>query len=67
MSKNGITLRTRADGISVIGRNTQGVRLMRLEDGDAVVSATIVPVEQDLEGVDGSVPVQNTDKSESHQ
>ena len=54
MSKNGITLRTRADGISVIGRNTQGVRLMRLEETDAVVSATIVPVENDIEIPNGT-------------
>ncbi len=40
MSKNGITIRTPAQGISVIGRNTQGVRIMKLEDGDCVVSAT---------------------------
>ncbi len=38
ISKNGITLRTSADGISEIGRNTQGVRLMKLEEGDVVVS-----------------------------
>ena len=51
MSKNGITLRTRADGISVIGRNTQGVRLMRLEETDLVVSATMVPVENEIEAI----------------
>lgn len=42
MSKNGIAIRTPVQGISVIGRNTQGVRIMKLEDADRVVSATKV-------------------------
>ncbi len=36
---NGIIIRTEAKGISVIGRNTQGVRLMRLGEGDKVVAS----------------------------
>ncbi|MBI2138703.1 hypothetical protein HYU13_03885, partial [Candidatus Woesearchaeota archaeon] len=39
ISKNGITIRTPASGISIIGRNTQGMRMMRLEEGDKVVAA----------------------------
>jgi DNA gyrase subunit A len=42
ISQRGIILRTGASGISEIGRNTQGVRLMRLEEGDKVVSAAKV-------------------------
>jgi len=38
ISKEGITIRTSANGISSIGRNTQGVRLMRLNKGDIVIS-----------------------------
>jgi DNA gyrase subunit A len=37
ISQNGIVIRTPVNGISVIGRNTQGVRLMKLEQGDKVV------------------------------
>lgn len=47
MSKNGITIRTPAQGISVIGRNTQGVRVMKLEEGDSVVSATKIVSENE--------------------
>ena len=47
ISKNGVTIRTPTTGISVIGRNTQGVRLMRLESGDRVVACTIVEREGD--------------------
>ena len=42
ISKNGITIRTPVTGIGVIGRSTQGVRLMRLEPADAVVACTVV-------------------------
>ncbi|MBU0461666.1 MAG: hypothetical protein KJ574_03705 [Nanoarchaeota archaeon] len=39
ISKNGVVIRTPVKGISAIGRATQGVRLMKLEEGDKVVSA----------------------------
>ena len=38
ISKNGIVIRTPAKDISQIGRNTQGLRLMRLDESDKVVS-----------------------------
>src|SRR5579859_2996301 len=34
MSQNGVLVRTPVKDISIVGRNTQGVRLIRLEDGD---------------------------------
>jgi len=39
ISRRGIVIRMLANGISLIGRNTQGVRLMRLSNDDNVVSA----------------------------
>ena len=39
MSKEGIVIRTNSSGISTIGRNTQGVKLMNLITGDKVVAA----------------------------
>lgn len=42
MSKEGILIRTSASEISTIGRNTQGVRLMRLSKGDKVISSALV-------------------------
>ncbi len=38
ITKKGVVIRTPVKGISVIGRNTQGLRLMRLSEGDEVVS-----------------------------
>jgi len=40
VSKNGIIIRVPAKNINVIGRNTQGVRIMKLEQGDKVVAVT---------------------------
>ena len=46
ISKEGIVIRTASDQISTIGRNTQGVRLMRLSDNDKVVSAAKIQSER---------------------
>ncbi|OEG71317.1 DNA gyrase subunit A [Candidatus Endomicrobiellum trichonymphae] len=46
MTQNGITIRLRVNSISIIGRKTQGVRLVRLDDGDKVaVVACVVKAE----------------------
>jgi len=54
-TQGGIIIRTRAGEISTIGRNTQGVRLIRVDDGDLVRSLAKLPEEElsvaeDLEG-----------------
>ena len=50
ITEHGITIRSKVDKISVIGRNTQGVRLVRLEEGDKVASvATVVGEEAEEE------------------
>jgi DNA gyrase subunit A len=46
ISQAGITIRIPAKTISVIGRNTQGVRLMRLEDKDIVVACAKIAREE---------------------
>jgi DNA gyrase subunit A len=42
ISKQGQTIRTPLNSISTLGRATQGVRVMRLEEGDKVASATVI-------------------------
>ena len=60
MSSSGTLVRTRAGEISVLGRNTQGVRLIRLDDGERLVGVEPVepengePGEGDGEAVDGA-------------
>jgi DNA gyrase subunit A len=50
ISDRGTLVRTPASGISLIGRNTQGVRLISLGDGEALVG--IEPI-ADLNGLAG--------------
>jgi len=40
ISKKGILIRTTCDQISTVGRNTQGVRLMKLSSGDTATNMT---------------------------
>jgi DNA gyrase subunit A len=47
ITANGQTIRIPVDGLRTISRNTQGVRLINLDEGDKLVSAT--PVEVDDE------------------
>ncbi len=47
ISKKGIIIRTLSSQISCIGRNTQGVRIMRLSPGDKVVAAAKVAREEE--------------------
>jgi DNA gyrase subunit A len=43
-----------ADDLRIIGRNTQGVRLVNLRDGDKMVSAAILEPEEDLPETDST-------------
>jgi len=51
ITRVGVIIRVPVDGIRVIGRNTQGVRVMNLDDGDTLVAVARV-VKEDEEGVD---------------
>lgn len=46
INRSGIAIRTPVDAISVIGRNTQGVRLIKLNDGDEISSVTKIKREE---------------------
>jgi DNA gyrase subunit A len=54
MSSSGTLVRTRAGEISVLGRNTQGVRLIRLDDGERLIGVEPVDPES-AETVAGAV------------
>ena len=58
INKSGITIRMSAEELRVMGRATQGVRLIRLDDDDEIASVAkveVVEVEKLAEGID---PVQ---------
>ncbi len=59
IADNGIIIRVKADEISKIGRNTQGVKVMKMKDDKAkVVAFTIVP-HQDEENTEDSADGEN--------
>ena len=49
MTAHGKLQRIAASDISIIGRNTQGVRIMSLDDDDALVAVKRVPKEEEKE------------------
>ncbi len=51
ITRHGIVIRVPVEGISVIGRNTQGVRVMNLDAGDVLVDVARV-VKEDDEGTE---------------
>jgi DNA gyrase subunit A len=54
ITKQGVVIRMPVKGIRVSGRNTQGVRLVNLDNGDLVIDvARVVPDDDRPEGVEG--------------
>ncbi len=49
INKSGIMIRTPVSDLRVMGRATQGVRLIRLNDEDSITSVTKVSIEDELE------------------
>jgi DNA gyrase subunit A len=47
MTARGVLIRQPVRGIPVLGRNTQGVRLIRLETEDTIADVTVVPHEEE--------------------
>ena len=49
INKSGIAIRMHVDALRVVGRATQGVRLINLKDEDSIAAVTQVPREEDEE------------------
>ena len=54
VTQNGIMIRIPVQGISTIGRNTQGVRLINLDEGDRVIDMAPLPISEDEDEDEGS-------------
>ncbi|MFO0833405.1 MAG: DNA gyrase subunit A [Phycisphaerales bacterium] len=64
VTKGGQLVRVPVDSISMIGRNTQGVRVVGVNEGDAVVSTTAVDAEPAAEAIDSSeIPAPEADSN----
>jgi len=55
INKSGIIIRMNVEDLRVMGRATQGVRLIRLEDGDSIASVAKVEVDEEQEPIIDSV------------
>ncbi len=53
ITANGMIIRTGLEDIRSIGRNTQGVRLISLKEGDKLVAAEKIPAEELEDGSEG--------------
>ncbi|WP_053404905.1 DNA gyrase subunit A [Persicobacter sp. CCB-QB2] len=70
ITKSGITIRMSVDGLRVMGRATQGVKLIRLQEGDEI--ASIERVQQleavvDSENVEVELPAETAEGNESNE
>ena len=61
INKSGVTIRMKVEELRVMGRATQGVRLIRLDDDDEIASVAKVEVDDEEKQ---SLPITNTDNSE---
>ena len=62
VTRNGIIIRSNVDKISIIGRNTQGVRLISLEEGDSLIDVAMCESD-DNSGGDGKTEFLEADKT----
>ena len=61
--KSGITIRMPVQGISELGRATQGVKLIRVDEGDEIAAITKVD-EQEIEDENPEIAANGTENSE---
>ncbi len=62
MSQQGIMIRSKVNTISRIGRATQGVKLMNLDDGDQVAACALVMKEEELVDDEEEEDTNNSEK-----
>ncbi|MCU0403704.1 MAG: hypothetical protein MUE99_04080 [Chitinophagaceae bacterium] len=65
--KSGITIRTSTESIRAAGRNTQGVKLIRLDENDEIAAITkLDKIEADQEdNLDGEIEGEKTEAEQS--
>ena len=66
ITRGGVMIRQAVSGISTVGRNTQGVKIVALDEGDKVVSVALIPRDRDDDGeVDGPAGLDDGPGNES--
>jgi DNA gyrase subunit A len=68
INRSGIAIRTKVSDLRVMGRATQGVRLINLKNGDSIAAVTQVPTEENGEeeenGIENPENVNDTENAE---
>ena len=64
INKSGIIIRMAVLNLRVMGRATQGVRLIKIKDGDAIAAVTKVDVEEEGKGLEDEAEKLTDDNSE---
>ena len=67
ITQNGLTIRLNVNSISLLGRATQGVRLINLRGDDRIASVARVYVEPTTEEVNNETDIQNEDIAENEE
>ncbi|MBK8554900.1 MAG: DNA gyrase subunit A [Lewinellaceae bacterium] len=63
---NGITIRTPADEMRVMGRNTQGVKVIRLDGNDSIADVTVVDAAPETPEVDPNPDTNTASETENN-
>ncbi len=63
VTQNGVLIRTEVNGISTVGRNTQGVRVINLGEGDRVIDMTRVPKGEDDAEIEAGEAVESGEEA----
>jgi DNA gyrase subunit A len=58
ITKDGKIIRLESGEIRQAGRSTQGVRLVRMDEGDQVAAASCIPESEEESGKNGELPLQ---------
>lgn len=66
INKSGIVIRIGVETLRVMGRATQGVRLITLKDSDAIASITKVAREEEEEDIPNDLEDQDSENTESN-
>ena len=51
INRSGITIRTSVSDIRIAGRNTQGVKVINIREGDSIASVMVAPKEEEEENL----------------
>lgn len=66
INKSGVTIRTGVQEMRVMGRATQGVRLINLKKGDEIAAVAKVAIDEDGEDVENESIDSQSDSAENH-